>query len=112
MNCTNQYGIVRVPASCSIGPQSSTADVVTLLPTWLAPNLITLMGVVWLMAAYVLTMCYIPDYTGTTLHNKAHVYAHNHAHWVCTQSRTLDAHTHHAHWMPTQSRTLGMHSTL
>lgn len=42
----------------------ANADVVTLFPTWLAPNLITLMGVVWLMAAYVLTMCYIPDYTG------------------------------------------------
>lgn len=31
---------------------------------WLAPNLITLLGLSWVMAAFVLDAVYIMDYTG------------------------------------------------
>ncbi len=75
MNGINQFGIVWLvdekdndgaSVGCVRHQHAPHTDVVTLLPTWLAPNLITLMGVVWLMAAYILTMLYLPDYTGTS----------------------------------------------
>ena len=38
--------------------------VTELLPRWLAPNLITLTGLGFLFAAYLLTIAYMPDFGG------------------------------------------------
>lgn len=44
---------------------SCSAGIVELLPLWLAPNLITLIGVFALVVAYVVTLFYLPGLAGT-----------------------------------------------
>lgn len=44
-----------------------SAGIVELLPLWLAPNLITLIGVSALVVAYVVTLFYLPGLAGTVV---------------------------------------------
>lgn len=41
------------------------------LPGWLAPNLITLIGTLWLVAAYLLAAYFTPDFSGGLAHKRA-----------------------------------------
>ena len=43
---------------------SQSAGIVELLPLWLAPNLITLIGIFGLVVAYVVTLFYLPGLAG------------------------------------------------
>ncbi len=70
------------------------AGIVNLLPVWLAPNLITLIGIFALVVAYVITLFYLPGIAGILLNNVLSTDTHRCKHggrWFscCRQCTTL-----------------------
>ena len=47
------------------------AGLTELLPRWLAPNLITLTGTFGLVLAYLVSLHYVPTFTGELRHHSA-----------------------------------------